>query len=364
MFHADFATFVANVEKKMRWTLRRYRLRHGIKQYLTKPYVLTNKEKKEAVGYWKKYTKHFSLLWHEFYTQKNGCFDVRFVPEDVQFTEIEDYFNNWRAAYGIDNKNYYSLYFPEVKQPQILFRRMRGLFHDAEYNIITKDEAINRSIDARKVIVKIAVESGKGEGVQVWEESDGVDALRRIIEETSGELVCQAFLVQSEKMKAINPSSVQIIRVMTLVEKSGRIIVLKAFFQFGRTSSKISQEILGGAQVSIDKNGRLKKYDWDVKYEKNEAHPCGLIYEGWEVPGYKEVCQTAIMLHKKMGDFRLISWDFALDEEETPVFIEMNINYGGINAHQLGSGPLYGEETDEVLAEVFAKKRNDKKRNK
>ena len=48
--------------------------------------------------------------------------------------------------------------------------------------------------------------------------------------------------------------------------------------------------------------------------------------------------------------------DFAVDEDEQPVFIEMNLKYGAMEYHQLMNGPLFGKMTDRVLDEIYGKK--------
>ena len=59
----------------------------------------------------------------------------------------------------------------------------------------------------------------------------------------------------------------------------------------------------------------------------------------------------------KVPHFRLVSWDIAIDSVGQPVFIEMNPAYGELDFHQLNNGPIFGEDTEEVLEEVFGKKR-------
>ena len=68
----------------------------------------------------------------------------------------------------------------------------------------------------------------------------------------------------------------------------------------------------------------------------------------------KAVCKAAIKCHEKMGDFRLISWDFTVGTDGEPIFIEMNIKYGGTMYHQLSSGAFFGEDTDKMLNEIYA----------
>jgi len=54
--------------------------------------------------------------------------------------------------------------------------------------------------------------------------------------------------------------------------------------------------------------------------------------------------------------FRLVSWDFAINEEGHPVMIEANLNLGELDFHQLNNGPVFGEDTKKILDEVFGKK--------
>ena len=51
----------------------------------------------------------------------------------------------------------------------------------------------------------------------------------------------------------------------------------------------------------------------------------------------------------------MVSWDFAVDQDGAPVFIEANLNVGGVHINQINNGPLFGEDTKMILDEVFAK---------
>ena len=44
-----------------------------------------------------------------------------------------------------------------------------------------------------------------------------------------------------------------------------------------------------------------------------------------------------------------------MDEDEEPVLIEANFKYGALDFHQFGNGPLFGKDTQKILAEVFGK---------
>lgn len=57
--------------------------------------------------------------------------------------------------------------------------------------------------------------------------------------------------------------------------------------------------------------------------------------------------------HPRIGNFRLVSWDIAIDKNGNAVLIEANMRKGGINFHQFNNGPLFGNLTERVLEEVF-----------
>ena len=72
------------------------------------------------------------------------------------------------------------------------------------------------------------------------------------------------------------------------------------------------------------------------------------------IPAYKKILDVIKNEHVRFGYFKLISWDFSVSPDKTPILLEINLMSQGINLHQLSNGPLFGELTDEVLAEIFS----------
>jgi hypothetical protein len=62
-------------------------------------------------------------------------------------------------------------------------------------------------------------------------------------------------------------------------------------------------------------------------------------------------------LHARLGHFRLVYWDVAIDEAGEPVLIESNLRTGGLNVIQYNNGPLFGDLTEKVLTEVYLSRR-------
>ena len=69
------------------------------------------------------------------------------------------------------------------------------------------------------------------------------------------------------------------------------------------------------------------------------------------IPNFEKVIKKAKELALTLPYLRLIGWDFTIDEEGEPVFIEMN-TLPGIYIMQLCNGPVFGELTDELLNSV------------
>jgi hypothetical protein len=81
-----------------------------------------------------------------------------------------------------------------------------------------------------------------------------------------------------------------------------------------------------------------------------------LVFEGFNIPSYEKAVELIKLLHPRLGHFRLVSWDIAINAQGEAVLIEANMRKGSINFHQFNNGPLFGELTDRVLDEVFGQK--------
>ena len=108
----------------------------------------------------------------------------------------------------------------------------------------------------------------------------------------------------------------------------------------------------GGFCTGIDSNGSLKPHGYrlttgeHIDKLQNETKLDGLV-----IPHYDKVLEKAKELALTLPYLRIIGWDFTIDEENEPVFIEMN-TLPGIYIMQLCNGPVFGELTDDLLKSV------------
>lgn len=357
-FRERISTFKDNLETATRFSVRRRYQRKGIDELKTNITItpLSKEQKRQIREYWHPYTKHICYKWHEYIYSLTGDFDVRYIPADLLSTDIENHLNDWYSAHGIDNKNNYQFYFPEVRHPEAVFHKMRGTWHIGNYELATFERVVEECLKYDHLIFKCALESGRGGGISFWNAFEGKDALISALNRLPDDAVGQKFIGQHPALAQFNPTSVNTIRIVTLAFEN-ETHVLAAYLRMGTDGSLLDNVSQTGLCAAINSDGTLKPKGLDGPGHFHTKHPCGIVFDGFRVPGWDNVVKAAKTLHNKMGNFHLISWDFAVDEEEQPVFIEMNIKYGGMIFHEVMNGPLFGDMTDRVLNEVYGKKK-------
>lgn len=143
----------------------------------------------------------------------------------------------------------------------------------------------------------------------------------------SADYLIQERIVQHEKMSALCSSSVNTIRLQTVMDKDGNVIPFGPGVRIGRKGSSVDNWALGGVFVGIDSEteklkdiGILKpKYGTKVT-EHPDTH---ITFKGYDIPYYKEAEKMVVELHKVLFRSHSIGWDVAITENG-PVIIEGN----------------------------------------
>lgn len=345
---------IEKAEKNVRYAVRRKYHRQDMDKFLYNKKELTREQKKEIDEFWKPYTNSICYKWHQFFYSVNGIFDPKYIPEDLMHTDIEGYLNDWQSAHGVDNKNHYEFYFPEIQHPKVAFRRMSGIYHLGDYSICSKEKALKAVKSYDSIIIKHAIEAGKGASIVVWDQSDGIEKLKSIILSHNEDIIAQEFIIQHPDMAAFNPSSVNSIRIVTLVINE-KVVFLCAYMRVGQSGVRIDNVCAGGMCSAVSEDGYLCGYGYDKRAEKVLVSPTGKPFKDFKIPGWEKALSVCKSMHSKLGNYRIVSWDIAIDPDEQPIFIEMNLKYGAMEYHQLFKGPLFGEYTKQILDEVYKK---------
>lgn len=348
-------TFAANTIEKIQAKIK-------LNKNLDKNFKLTTSQKQEIKKFWKPYCR-VSAKWARYYTAKNGFFDPKYIPNDLYYTKIDQYFNSRKLGYGFNDKNYYSKIFWGIKQPEIVVRKINGLIFDEDYNQISVIEAKKRILDNTEVICKPSQETGSGRGIIFFNSKTTEDIEKFLTDKTYDDYVVQKLIKQSEELEKVHKGSVNCIRICSILLEDG-VYVLSSVLRMGFGNSKVDNATAkdnskyDGMSCGIDANGCLKKYAHGYTTgDSCDRHPDGLFFDGFKIPAYDKAVELVKKAHPLIAHFRLVSWDIAIDSFEEPVLIEANMRKGGINFHQFNNGPLFGDLTEKVLNEVFSERK-------
>ena len=334
----------------------------------TRVRIFKNKSKKNALSREQiRAVKEFyapysvpNMAFHRFFTEKTGVFYPDYIPIDLYVGHIDPYFNDLRAVKFIDNKCYYDSWFHQFPQPYLVLKRANGIWLD-HFGKPVDDEKMKAIIADEKegLFVKKAEDSLGGLGVTfVDSTSDAHEKIVNLAQQIKCDIVIQRKLTQHAEIAKFNSSSVNTYRIYSILRRDGSVKVYSSVFRIGVGDAKVDNYASGGVSCGIDSDGTLKKYAYNKNGDRTETHPhSGIVFEGCKLPSYDKAVELVKQAHLTLPHFRSVSWDIAINEEGNPVLIEANLSRGSIDLLQLSNGPLFGEDTKDILDEVFGKKK-------
>ena len=149
------------------------------------------------------------------------------------------------------------------------------------------------------------------------------DLLRQI---ERSEYIIQDRIVQHEMLNRINPSCVNTIRFVTIIDNNMQVQEFSHFLRVGVGGSITDNRALGGYAVNISEDGVLG--DKGIGHHKCiTVHPdTGFVFAGYRLPYWNEVRELVKNVHAKLPDIKSIGWDVAITPNG-PVLIEGNDNW-------------------------------------
>lgn len=236
-----------------------------------------------------------------------------------------------------------------MKFPDTIFRNISGKFLDKDYNPVSKADVITLLESKDKFVVKPSIDNGVGKGVMLIKHGDNIV---KILSDFGTDYIIQEVFEQHPTIARFNPSSVNVIRYISLYYNREVIPVMAALrcgAEGAFTDNSIDSDGKGMFVIGIDDNGRLK----DIGY-----HSCGLSlkdcpngekFAGVQIPGFDKITQTVKEAHKRLVHFGFVAWDFAVGKDGEPCCMEYNIKGPGVLYYQYVNGPLFGQYTKDVL---------------
>lgn len=178
-------------------------------------------------------------------------FDEKFIPDDLFVGYIDGYLNNRAIEPGIADKNYFDLYLKGFNLPKTYIHLINGIFEDENYNIVSKEQAIDILAKANNITVKPSMASYGGKGVKFLNNPSRIDLINFIDNLEEDNLIFQETISQSDITAKLHPDSLNTIRVMTLI-LDGEVKVLPyAAFRMGIGKSKVDNASFGEYIVKL-----------------------------------------------------------------------------------------------------------------
>ena len=315
--------------------------------------ILTKEQKKSVEEFYSNYCK-VSTDFHCFYTEKTGVFSEKYIPDDVYFNRVNTYFNDKNLAKVIDNKCYYSLFFPELRQPDKLAERKGGCWF-IEKQLVSLDQVVDVLCKEPSMFIKAATSSCGGRGINYVDEKECEDyrkCIKEVVEHIKGDIIVQKPIVQHSDFSKLNESSVNTMRILSVL-RNGEVKIYSSLLRIGKAKSKVDN---GAVSVGINNDGKLKEYGYFLSGQRFIGHPDnGVVFKEYQLPSFDKAKEMVKKAHLCLPHFKMVSWDIAIGEDGEPILIEVNLSYGEVSFHQLNNGPLFGDDTKEILDEVFGK---------
>lgn len=223
-----------------------------------------------------------------------------------------------------------------------------------DFKPTTIEEIAEVAMDCPVVFIKQAEDSAGGHGVIYYDCADGKGKLIDLLHSLRANVVIQKGIVQHSILNRLNSSSVNTVRVLSHLTQEAKIIVRSVIVRMGRNGAHVDNASSGGITVGVDADGRLKSTAFDTQGNRYDQHPDSHTkFPDITLPNYDNIISEVKALHWQLPQFRLLSWDMAIDADATPTVIEVNMHSGQLDFHQLNNGPVFGNDTKSVLEEVF-----------
>ena len=324
---------------------------------MSNPNTLTAEQEKQVKEFYAPY-KMPSLVFHRYFTEKTGRFHPNYLPQDIYVAYVDPFFNDIRGSKYLDNKCYFEALFHDIPHPHTMLKRVNGIWLDHDDYPASKDRICEiLKAEPRGVFVKEAETTAGGHGVTYFADpAQKVDAILEVAKKYTTDVIVQRELIQHEDLARMNASSVNTYRLYSVLGKDGNAKIYSAVFRVGVGDTKIDNYSSGGVSVGIDEKGILRSDGFNKKGDKVLVHPTsGITFLGYKLPSYDKAVELVKRAHPMLAHYRSVSWDIAMTEDGSPVLIEANLCRGGIDLLQLNNGPLYGDDTQKILDEVFGK---------
>ena len=249
---------------------------------------------------------------------------VRFEFYKKNHHERNRYLTIYRYLHLLKKFGYYS----EATHGKIAeYKTFSGFIH-RPWVVADKDtdpQSIKDFIKAQGVVFAKPNMGDQGHGVQRIRASDNKDIEQLLFECKKNPFVVEGAIKQIDEIAKINPSSVNTVRVYSLLKRNGETEILGVMLRVGRKDSHVDNWGSGGVGYSFDiESGVCVGYGRDKKNNPYIFHPdTNIKMVGYQLPDFDQLKRRVIEMSKIVPEARFVGWDIAITPDGYEL-VEMN----------------------------------------
>ncbi len=193
----------------------------------------------------------------------------------------------------------------------------------------TPEAQIRDFVNKHGIVIVKPVSSDKGNGIFALHANDA-DAVTDLLEKKQlNAFLLEEQCVNCEELNAINSTSLNTLRLFTLVNAQDEVQILCAFLRCGRGGAVVDNWCAGGVAYPVDIDTGIISYPGvDALGKKYVIHPgTNKIMPGFEIPRFKEICALAKEIISDNKKIVYAGLDFAVLPDRVE-FIEINFPAG------------------------------------
>lgn len=289
-------------------------------------------------------------------------FDMTYCEWRFHTRYFEYFWFNYMNRKNRDRKNFLLFYHQSVGYRLIRKGDERFALKSAQYEFLSdmiRREYIKLNEASFEEIREFSARFGKvlfkpdhgthGNGILVYEHSEGEERLREILSEISGKAyLCEEYLTQHPEMAKLSASSVNTIRALTLND-NGKVKIIDTAVRMGAENKACDNLCNGGLAATVDVDtGIIVTAGVTSRHERYIYHPVtGEKIVGFNIPLWEELKEMVTKAAERMPDYPVRGWDIAITPDG-PCIIEVN-SYPGSRLNQLMDQKPKGKEIIEYI---------------
>lgn len=318
-----------------------------------------SREQLEAVNaFWKRYSFAFQNdpVFQTYYTYTSGTFNPAYCPDGLLTYYLHHYYDSAIYHTAFQDKNYREFLFKDSYCSPAVGHCVAGIFYERHFQQIGYAELMLKlekysCIQHQTLIVK-PTPGGRGVGIRFIEPGTDAGEIAGIIDQFAGkDLIIERRIEAHPSYAAVNPTSLNTLRIVTLYDE-GSFQVLSIALRMGATGKQVDNLSQGGIACAVSPEGVCDDHAFDMQGTRYTEHPNGFRFPGHRLCSVKEAAKLTEKLHRRIPQFRQMSWDIAIDPEGEPLLIEMNPR-GDADLYQTWGVLPFAEKTGQVLDEYL-----------